>query len=78
MAITFHISDISNPRAIAFLNYIKTLDFITVDNTESQDFVLTDEHQQILNERRLDRVNGKSKTHSWEEVKEFTRRRNKK
>jgi hypothetical protein len=75
MAITFHIDDISNPKAKAFLEYIKTLDFITIDSAESQYVNLSDEHLQILNERRIDRLKGDSKTHSWEEVKDFVRNR---
>ena len=31
MGQTFHINDISNPKAQAFLEYIKTLDFVSVD-----------------------------------------------
>jgi hypothetical protein len=75
MAITFHIDDISNPKAKAFLEYIKTLDFITIDSAESQYVNLSDEHLQILNERRIDRLKGDSRTHSWEEVKDFVRNR---
>ena len=75
MAITFHIDDISNPKAKAFLEYIKTLEFVIIDRAESQEFTLTEEHLQILNERRTDRLTGNSKTSSWEEVKEFARSR---
>ena len=31
MEYSFHINDISNPKAKAFLEYIKTLEFISVD-----------------------------------------------
>jgi hypothetical protein len=34
MGQTFHINDISNPKAQAFLEYIKTLDFVSVDKIE--------------------------------------------
>ena len=57
------------------MEYIKTLDFITIDSAESQYVNLSDEHLQILNERRIDRLKGDSKTHSWEEVKDFVRNR---
>jgi hypothetical protein len=73
MSVTFQINDLSNPKAKAFLDYIKTLDFITVDATEIQTYVLTDEHLQILEERRDDRLSGKSTTSSWDEVKDFAR-----
>lgn len=71
----FRISDSSNPKVTAFLNYIRTLDFVKEDKVENQEFVLTEEHLEILNERRTDRLEGKSKTHSWEEVKDFARNR---
>jgi hypothetical protein len=73
MAITFQINDLTNPKAKAFLDYIKTLDFITVDATEIQTYVLTDEHLQILEERRDNRLSGKSTSSSWDEVKDFAR-----
>ena len=34
MGHTFHINDISNPKAQAFLEYIKTLDFVSVDKID--------------------------------------------
>jgi hypothetical protein len=34
MGQTFHINDISNPKAQAFLEYIKTLDFVSVDKID--------------------------------------------
>jgi hypothetical protein len=73
MAITFQINDLTNPKAKAFLDYIKTLDFITVDATEIQTYVLTDEHLQIIHKRRGDRLSGKSETSSWDNVKDFAR-----
>jgi hypothetical protein len=75
MALTFHINDTSSPKAKAFLEYIKTLEFIVIDKTENQEFTLTEEHLQILNDRRTDRLKGDSKTSSWEEVKDFARSR---
>ena len=78
MAITFQINDLTNPKAKAFLDYIKTLDFITVEKIEIQTYELTDEHLQILHERRGDRLSGKSETSSWDDVVEFTRDRSSK
>jgi hypothetical protein len=75
MAITFQIYDLTNPKAKAFLDYIKTLDFITVEKAEIQTDELTDEHLQILHERRGDRLTGNSETSSWDEVKDFARNR---
>lgn len=75
MVYTFHIDDISNPKAKAFLEYIKTLEFVIIDRAESPEFTLTEEHLQILNQRRADRLEGNSKTSSWEEVQEFARSR---
>ena len=34
MGQTFHINDISNPKAQAFLDFIKTLDFVSVDEND--------------------------------------------
>lgn len=34
MGQTFHINDISNPKAQAFLEFIKTLDFVSVDSID--------------------------------------------
>jgi hypothetical protein len=34
MGQTVHINDISNPRAKAFLEFIKTLDFISLDDNK--------------------------------------------
>ncbi|NRA12059.1 MAG: hypothetical protein HRT57_08920 [Crocinitomicaceae bacterium] len=34
MGHSFHINDISNPKAQAFLEYIKTLDFVSVDKID--------------------------------------------
>jgi hypothetical protein len=78
MEYTFHIEDSSNPKVKAFLEYIRTLDFVKEDKIENQEFVLTEEHLEILNERRKDRLEGKSQTHSWEEVKDFARNRHSK
>lgn len=38
----------------------------------NKEFLLSDKLLKALNERRKNRLSGKSKTHSWEEVKEFT------
>ena len=72
---TFYIQDSSNPKVKAFLDYIRTLDFVKEITLENQDFILSEEHLEILNKRRTDRIEGKSMTHSWEDVKDFARNR---
>jgi hypothetical protein len=66
---TVHIDD-TNLGAKALLDYLSTLDFVKV---ETNDFELTEEHISILNQRRDDHLAGKSKSHSWDEVKERAR-----
>ena len=63
--ITVHIDD-STSKGKALLEYILTLDFVEVDNDE---FVLTEEHIKILDERRKKHLSGESKSYSWDEVK---------
>lgn len=58
--------DDSTSKGKALLEYLLTLDFVKADDS---DFVLTERHREILNERRENRMSGKSKTYSWEEVK---------
>jgi len=63
---TFHIDD-SSDQAQALLDFLRTLEFV---KEEENEFVLTDEHLAILQERRNNRMSGKSQTHSWSEVKD--------
>jgi hypothetical protein len=63
--------DIQDGKALAFLNFIQSLDFVTINSEESaneKEFVLSDEQLKLLEERRNDRMQGKSKTYSWDEV----------
>ena len=62
---TIQIDD-STSKGKALLEYLLTLDIVKVDNS---DFVLTERHREILEERRENRMSGKSQTYSWEEVK---------
>lgn len=71
MVHTFHIDD-SNEKAKALLEFLRTLEFVKED---SREFVLTEQHLEILEDRRSDRMNRKTKTHSWEDVKDFARNR---
>jgi hypothetical protein len=63
--------DIQDAKALAFLNFIQSLDFVTINSEESakeKEFVLSDEQLNLLEERRNDRMQGKSQTYSWDEV----------
>ena len=64
--ITVHIDD-STSKGKALLEYILTLDFVEVDTDE---FVLTEEHIKILDERRKKHLSGESKSYSWDDVKD--------
>ena len=67
MTHTFHI-DTSSDKAKALLQYLRTLDFVREEN-ELNDTVLTEKHMAILENRRNNRMSGKSKTYSWDDVK---------
>ncbi|MBL1279082.1 MAG: addiction module protein [Fluviicola sp.] len=64
MTHTFHI-DGSSEKAQALLEFLRTLEFV---NEDKSDFVLTDAHLEILNERRQNHLSGKSKSYTLEEV----------
>ena len=49
MALSFHINDFSNPEVNAFIEYIKSLSFITVED----DFVLSDEQVVAVKEAEI-------------------------
>ncbi len=67
--------DITNNKALALLNYIRTLDFI---NIKEQDYSLTDQQKTILKERKQKHLNGKSKSYAWEDIKEEINNRHEK
>lgn len=58
--------DDSTSKGKALLEYLLTLDFVKAHDSDA---VLTERHAEILNERRENRMSGKSETYSWEEVK---------
>lgn len=68
MSITLYIDDPSNPKVKAFLQFIKTLDFVRTE--EDEKFELDAEHMRILEQRRKERLSGKQDFFSWEEVKQ--------
>ena len=49
MALSFHINDFSNPEVNSFIEYIKSLSFITVED----DFVLSDEQVIAVKEAEI-------------------------
>ena len=62
--------DPSNIKAKALLGYIRTLDFIKIQETEaSKEYSLSDEQISILEERKEEHIKGRSKLYSWEDVK---------
>ena len=70
--------DIQDNNAIAFLNYIKSLDYVTIKSEEYDSikpYELTEEQLNRVEERRVERLNGVSKTHSWESIKEELKNR---
>ncbi len=69
--------DIKEAKAEAFLNFIKSLDFVSVKE-EAAGFILSDEHKKILDNRKETHTLGESKSFSWSEVKENARNANEK
>lgn len=70
----FRIED-TNPFSKSVIEFLQSLDFAKEDKIKTNEFALTEEHLEILNQRRIDRLEGNSKTSSWEEVKDFARSR---
>ena len=65
MTYTFHIDD-SSEKAKALLEFLRTLDFVKEDSKQN----LTKEHMAIAEQRRANRMSGKSKTYSWNDIKD--------
>ena len=66
--------EMSSKKAQAFLDFIKTLDFIKVKEKEyTKSFSLSEEQKNILNERKAKHLKGESKSYSWNEIKEELR-----
>ncbi len=69
MKITIDI-DPNNIKALALLEYIRTLDFIKIQEKEpSKDYSLSDEQISILEERKDNHLKSSSKSYDWEELK---------
>ena len=66
--------EIDNLKAQAFLDFIKTLDFVKIkEKDDSSDFVLTNEHISLLDERKQNHINNMSKSYSWNEIQDELR-----
>ena len=59
--------DGTSDKAKALLAFLRTLEFVTEEKVE---FALTDEHQALLEERRTNRMTGKTRADNWDDVKE--------
>lgn len=70
---TFHIKDSSNPKAKAFLEFIKTLDFISVN--ESTDFDIPKWQQEITLKRMEELEKDKSKSVDFDQMIEKLERK---
>ncbi len=62
--------DITNNKALALLNYIRTLEFISISEKDNiTEHALTDEQTDMLNERKQKHLSGESKSFSWNDIK---------
>ena len=66
--------DITNKKALALINYIKTLDFISIKEKEyTPEYSLTSEQVEIIEDRRQKHINNESKSHNWNDIKKELR-----
>ena len=73
MLITIEI-DTSSNKAQAFIDFIKTIDFIKIKDRESpEEYALTKKQINILEERKQRHINKESKSYSWDEITEELR-----
>jgi hypothetical protein len=61
--------DTDNPKSLAFVEYIKTLEFVHIE-----DYTLNEEQLALVNETRVGYLKG-DKTYSLGEVKEHARKK---
>ncbi len=67
--------NIEDDKVKVFIDFIKTINYISLESiSKIPEFTLTEEHLQILNERRAKHRSGESKSHTWEEVKANARK----
>jgi hypothetical protein len=68
MQLTINI-DTSSIKAQAFIDFIKTLDYIKItENVYEESFVLTDGQKSILDERKQRHLKKESKSYIWGDV----------
>ena len=66
--------DITNNKAIALINYIRTLDFISInEKIDTPEYALASEQIEILEERKQKHINGESKSYNWNDIKKELR-----
>jgi hypothetical protein len=69
MIITLNI-DTSSSQAKAFIEFIKTLDFIKIDDKDSdENFALSVKQKKILDQRKQKHLTHESKSFQWEDIK---------
>jgi len=69
MLITLDI-DANSKKAKAFIDFIKTLDFIKIKEKATPDeYVLTQEQINLLEERKQRHIKKESKSYTWDEIK---------
>ncbi len=62
--------DLTNNKALALLNYIRTLEFINITEKENiTEYALTNKQADMLIERKQKHDNGESKSFSWNDIK---------
>ncbi|OYU95788.1 MAG: hypothetical protein CFE21_11665 [Bacteroidetes bacterium B1(2017)] len=66
MKLTLNIPDVSSNKAISLIEYLNSLDFITIETEE--ELPVPDWHKQIVRERISDSVN--EKPMDWDLIKE--------
>ena len=67
MQLTLNI-DITSNKAQAFIDFIRTLDFIKIsDKTNTQ--TLSEEQIKIISKRRAKHIAGESKSYKWNDIK---------
>ncbi|MFT5250911.1 MAG: hypothetical protein ACI93P_002654 [bacterium] len=65
---TLHIKD-SNKKVLALLDLIRETEEVVLEENVTN-FELSEVHKSILEERRADYLSGKSKTVTWNEIKD--------
>ena len=61
--------DTSNYKAQAFIDFIKTLDFIKIDENDEEAFDLSAGQKSILDDRKQKHLKQESKSYHWEDIK---------